>query len=147
MENSHNYLGTSIETIAAWLDGNLSPQEEADFTNRLSDNPELAEILDSCEDIETSYEEIIEGGFELPAELAFDFELPEIPSYDFEDDFNNQILSNDNYFTANSHDENSSNDSSYDQSHDDMTSTEDEFNDEQAIDFEEGTISDGFDMF
>lgn len=86
MENSNNFFEISEETVAAWLDGTLPADMETFFDEQLANNPELADILDAYEDIEASFENIVEEGYELPAELAFEFSIPSLPSVPAADD-------------------------------------------------------------
>lgn len=103
MDISNNYFEISEETVAAWLDGNLPTEEESSFMDYLSNNDELAEILNSYDEIETSLEEIIDQGYELPADLAFDFELPEIGNPLFEEKIMADPIdmNSDNYYDDN----------------------------------------------
>lgn len=82
MENYDNIFEISEETVAAWLDGCLSSEDDLAFVERISSDFQLAEILDAYEDIEADFEHIIEDGYELPSELSFDFNLPDIVNED-----------------------------------------------------------------
>ena len=77
MENYDNIFEISEETVAAWLDGCLSSEEDLAFAERISSDFQLAEILDAYEDIESDFEHLIEDGYELPSELSFNFYIPE----------------------------------------------------------------------
>jgi len=103
MDSYNNYFEISEETVAAWIDGNLSTDEETEFIEELSSNEELSEIIDSYDAIESTLENIIESGYELPAELAFDFILPDIENPLFEDQFISETFPADNsdYFNLN----------------------------------------------
>ena len=69
-------LGTLENTFAAWLDGALDNNEEAAFMNYCSHNNELQEILDANDQVEASYEDIVDNGYELPSEMYGEFEIP-----------------------------------------------------------------------
>lgn len=66
------------ETVAAWLDGTLSENYEREFAEKMSSDPLLGEILDAMDDVENDFENITMEGYELPADLVADFDLPEI---------------------------------------------------------------------
>lgn len=95
MENYDELFELSEETVASWLDGTISFEEEAYFENMLSSDFQLGEILDAYEDIEADYETLIEEGYELPNELSFDFQLP---SVDFLDEIESNISHFDPHF-------------------------------------------------
>lgn len=78
MEHYDETFEISEETIAAWLDGQLPPEEETAFMERLSSDMRLAEILDAYEHIESEFESLIEDGYELPSALDLDFTIPDI---------------------------------------------------------------------
>lgn len=94
MEKYNDISDISEETVAAWLDGHLSSEEDDAFVESISSNVQFAEILDAYEDIESDFEHLIEDGYELPAELNFDFQLP------FIDDEVNFELSISNFDSA-----------------------------------------------
>lgn len=73
------------EDVAAWLDGTLPPESENNFMSLLSTDPELADILDTYDEVESSFEDMVENGYELPADLLFDFDLPQIEDEFFDD--------------------------------------------------------------
>lgn len=78
------------EIIAIWMDGGLTYEQELDLMTSICATPELAEVLDSIDNIESDYEDLSESEWELPSELMFDFNLPEIShSVVFEDDILN----------------------------------------------------------
>ncbi len=126
MDSYNNFFEISEETVAAWIDGNLSADEETEFIKALSSNEELSEIIDSYDAIESSFENIIESGYELPAELAFDFILPDIDSPLFEDQLISESFSVDNsdFFNQNI-------------TPDETTDISDDFNTENMIDNQE----------
>ena len=78
MENYNYLFEISEELVAAWLDGNLSSEEDAAFVDLLSSDIQLGEIMDAYDDIETEFENLIEDGYEIPEELNIDFQLPSI---------------------------------------------------------------------
>ena len=82
--NNYFYPAASEETFAAWLDGMLSPEEEREFMNECAHNAEIQELLDANDQVEDSYEHLMDNGYELPDELNGDFHIPEI--YEAEDE-------------------------------------------------------------
>lgn len=82
--NNYFYPAVSEETFAAWLDGMLSPEEEREFMNECAHNAEIQELLDANDQVEDSYEHMMDNGYELPDELNGDFHIPEI--YETEDE-------------------------------------------------------------
>lgn len=104
-------LETLENTLAAWLDGALNPYDDAAFMTLCSQDEELQEILDSNDQIEASYEEIVENGYELPYEMYGDFDIPLVDdeevlaysSYEYGDDDsneNNTVDEDDELFTS-----------------------------------------------
>lgn len=77
MFNDETMLLTE-ENLASWLDGMMSPEEEERFLAQCEDDSDLAGLLDANDDITDSYETILTEGYEIPAELISDFDLPEI---------------------------------------------------------------------
>ena len=82
--NNYFYPAVSEETFAAWLDGMLSPEEEREFMNECAHNAEIQELLDANDQVEDSYEHLMDNGYELPDELNGDFHIPDI--YEAEDE-------------------------------------------------------------
>lgn len=78
MEHFDDIVDIPEELVAAWLDGNLSQEEDSAFVDMLSSNLQLAEIMDAYDNIESDYEHLIENGYDIPEELGFDFLLPPI---------------------------------------------------------------------
>lgn len=72
------YHSVSEETFASWLDGTLSATDEQLFIESSASNAELQELLDANDQIDENFEEMIENGYELPAEFQADFDLPVI---------------------------------------------------------------------
>lgn len=66
------------ETLAAWLDGMLSPEESEAFVSSLESDGILSALLDDYDDIMESYESLIVDGYDLPEEFqdSFPFPLP-----------------------------------------------------------------------
>lgn len=77
-----NDMMVTEETMAAWLDGTMSPAEEDRFMQEVATNPELAEILDANDDVEDSYETMVEFGFEEPEWFDSEFDIPEVDDFD-----------------------------------------------------------------
>lgn len=80
-------LDSYQETFAAWLDGMLPSDDEDAFNSLFSTNMDLQELLDANDQIDESFEQMIDNGYELPEELSMDFELPQIDS-----DFDEEVL-------------------------------------------------------
>lgn len=72
------YPSISEETFAAWLDGTLSAEDERRFLAMSANSTEIQELLDANDQVDESFEGMIENGYELPEEFNTDFELPEI---------------------------------------------------------------------
>lgn len=72
------YPSVSEETFAAWLDGTLSAEDERHFLEMSANSTEIQELLDANDQVDESFEGMIENGYELPEEFNTDFELPEI---------------------------------------------------------------------
>lgn len=87
--NNYFYPAVSEETFAAWLDGMLSPEEEREFMNECAHNAEIQELLDANDQVEDSYEHLMDNGYELPDELNGDFHIPEI--YEAEDEVESYV--------------------------------------------------------
>ena len=73
-------------TFSSWLDGTLSPEEEAAFMNFCASNPEMQEIMEANDQLDETYESLVEDGYELPAEMMDDFIIPQVVDDD-EDKF------------------------------------------------------------
>lgn len=82
--DNYFYPTVSEETFAAWLDGTLSAEDEILFLEACATNREVQELLDANDQVDESFENLIENGYELPEVLQADFELPDI--YDHSDD-------------------------------------------------------------
>lgn len=72
------YPSVSEETFAAWLDGTLLAEDESRFLEVSANSTEIQELLDANDQVDESFEGMIENGYELPGEFNTDFELPEI---------------------------------------------------------------------
>lgn len=72
--------------FSAWLDGNMTPDEEEAFMDMCADDPAMGEILDANDQVDDYYENLVDGGYEIPEELDTDFDLPYIsPAYEDDD--------------------------------------------------------------
>ena len=69
-------------TFSSWLDGTLSPQEEAAFMDFCASNPEMQEIMEANDQLDETYEALVENGYELPAEMMDDFIIPQVGGND-----------------------------------------------------------------
>lgn len=72
------YPSVSEEMFAAWLDGTLSVEDESRFLEVSAKSTEIQELLDANDQVDESFEGMIENGYELPEEFNTDFELPDI---------------------------------------------------------------------
>lgn len=68
--------------FSAWLDGNMTPDEEEAFMDMCADDPAMGEILDANDQVDDYYENLVDGGYEIPEELDTDFDLPYISPAD-----------------------------------------------------------------
>lgn len=79
MSEGNFFYDISEETVASWIDGTMTPEQEAEFMQGLAEDNDLSEILDSLDDVESSFETLIEDGYELPEEILYDdFEVPDV---------------------------------------------------------------------
>lgn len=74
----------SEEIFAAWLDGNVTPDENAYMMGLCNSEPDLQEILDINDDVDSEYDNLIEDGYVLPEEFNEEFDLPYIEGTDDE---------------------------------------------------------------
>ncbi len=72
--------------FSAWLDGNMTPDEEEAFMDMCADDPAMGEILDANDQVDDYYENLVDGGYEIPEEFDTDFDLPYISPADEDDD-------------------------------------------------------------
>ena len=87
-------------TFSSWLDGTLSPEEEAAFMNFCASNPEMQEIMEANDQLDETYEALVEDGYELPAEMMDDFIFPQVENnevYSYDELSNVEDADNDNY--------------------------------------------------
>ena len=71
----------SIEKFAAYLDGNLSPDEMQQFSQQAEHNEALRQLLEASSEIDDAISGFSETDLQLPPEiLGSSFELPEIPT-------------------------------------------------------------------
>lgn len=118
----------SEEQLAAYLDGMLSTEESNMVEELIDSNPEMLEIQDVIDSVDTTY--LYEINDEIPIEcLADDFSLPDIvhgedyhaiisygtDNYDDTDSFNEEYNSQDNEYDTEYLDEssNTENDDSF----------------------------------
>ena len=87
-------------TFSSWLDGTLSPEEEAAFMNFCASNLEMQEIMEANDQLDETYETLVENGYELPAEMMDGFILPQLEAndvYSYDELSNVEDADNDNY--------------------------------------------------
>ena len=87
-------------TFSSWLDGTLSPEEEAAFMNFCASNLEMQEIMEANDQLDETYEMLVENGYELPAEMMDGFILPQVEAndvYSYDELSNVEAADNDNY--------------------------------------------------
>lgn len=87
-------------TFSSWLDGTLSPEEEAAFMNFCASNLEMQEIMEANDQLDETYETLVENGYELPAEMMDGFILPQVEPndvYSYDELSNVEDADNDNY--------------------------------------------------
>ena len=87
-------------TFSSWLDGTLSPEEEAAFTIFCASTPEMQEIMEANDQLDETYEALVEDGYELPAEMMDDFIFPQVENnevYSYDELSNVEDADNDNY--------------------------------------------------
>lgn len=82
--DNYFYPTISEEVFAAWLDGTLSAEDESLFLETCANNKDIQELLDANDQVDESFENMVENGYELPDEFQTDFDIPEI--YDNSDD-------------------------------------------------------------
>ena len=73
-------------TFSSWLDGTLSPEEETAFMDFCASNPEMQEIMEANDQLDETYETLVEEGYELPTDIMTDFIIPQVGDDD-EDKF------------------------------------------------------------
>ena len=87
-------------TFSSWLDGTLSPEEEAACMNFCASNLEMQEIMEANDQLDETYEMLVENGYELPAEMMDGFILPQVEAndvYSYDELSNVEDADNDNY--------------------------------------------------
>lgn len=87
-------------TFSSWLDGTLSPEEEAAFMIFCASTPEMQEIMEANDQLDETYEALVENGYELPAEMIDDFIFPQVENndvYSYDELSNVEDADNDNY--------------------------------------------------
>ena len=97
----YNLNSFDIEnTFSSWLDGTLSPEEEAAFMNFCASNPEMQEIMEANDQLDETYEMLVEDGYELPEEMMDGFIFPQVEDndvYSYDELSNVEDADNDNY--------------------------------------------------
>ena len=86
-------------TFSSWLDGTLSPEEEAAFMNFCASNPEMQEIMEANDQLDETYEMLVEDGYELPEEMMDGFIFPQVEDndvYSYDELSNVEDADNDN---------------------------------------------------
>ena len=87
-------------TFSSWLDGTLSPEEEAAFMNFCASNPEMQEIMEANDQLDETQEMLVEDGYELPEEMMDGFIFPQVEDndvYSYDELSNVEDADNDNY--------------------------------------------------
>jgi len=87
-------------TFSSWLDGTLSPEEEAAFMIFCASTSEMQEIMEANDQLDETYEALVENGYELPAEMMDDFIFPQVEDndvYSYDELSNVEDADNDNY--------------------------------------------------
>lgn len=76
-DNYTNFFDVE-STFSAWLDGTLSQEEEKSFMDFCASNSDMQEIMEANDQLDETYESIVEDGYELPQEILDDFVIPQI---------------------------------------------------------------------
>ena len=76
-DNYTNFFDVE-NTFSAWLDGTLSQEEEKSFMDFCASNSDMQEIMEANDQLDETYEYIVEDGYELPQEILDDFVIPQI---------------------------------------------------------------------
>lgn len=76
-DNYTNFFDVE-NTFSAWLDGTLSQEEEKSFMDFCVSNSDMQEIMEANDQLDETYESIVEDGYELPQEILDDFVIPQI---------------------------------------------------------------------
>ena len=78
MVNEYNIL-VSIEELAAYMDGNLTPEEAHNISVQIEHNPVLSEIMSVSQNVDNQLHLFHADDFMLPDELnSFDFNIPSV---------------------------------------------------------------------
>ena len=90
--DSFNDFKVSIEDFAAFIDGNLSSQDAENLSAVIKSDNDLSSILKVSQMTEETFDEFEENGFDAPEFLSMsDFNIPQIPDNDINDDESDQI--------------------------------------------------------
>ena len=87
-------------TFSSWLDGTLSPEEEAAFMIFCASTPEMQEIMEANDQLDETYEMLVEDGYELPEEMMDGFIFPQVEDndvYSYDELSHVEDADNDNY--------------------------------------------------
>lgn len=87
-------------TFSSWLDGTLSLEEETAFMDFCASNPEMQEIMEANDQLDETYESLVEEGYELPEEMMDDFIFPQVEDndvYSYDEQSNVEDADNDNH--------------------------------------------------
>lgn len=76
-DNYTNFFDVE-NTFSAWLDGTLSQEEEKSFMDFCASNSDMQEIMEANDQLDETYESIVEDGYELSQEILDDFVIPRI---------------------------------------------------------------------
>lgn len=76
-DNYTNFFDVE-NTFSAWLDGTLSQEDEKSFMDFCASNSDMQEIMEANDQLDETYESIVEDGYELPQEILDDFVIPQI---------------------------------------------------------------------
>lgn len=76
-DNYTNFFDVE-NTFSAWLDGTLSQEEEKSLMDFCASNSDMQEIMEANDQLDETYESIVEDGYELPQEILDDFVIPQI---------------------------------------------------------------------
>lgn len=92
-------------TFSSWLDGTLSPEEEAAFMIFCASTPEMQEIMEANDQLDETYEALVENGYELPAEMMDDFIFPQVEDNDVYsyDELSNVEDADNDYYDLSAH--------------------------------------------
>lgn len=113
--DTYFYPTISEEKFAAWLDGMLSAEDESLFLEASVNNAEIQELLDANDQVDESFEDLVDNGYELPDEFNTEFAIPEIynDSTEIEDYAYNEVEPYESDDDDNGESDDSNDDSTY----------------------------------